>query len=66
MKVNNPLTVLTVTDAVNGIDMKLVHGNYQVISRDTGVPLGQGRFAHIWTRSGNGEWRLDRDLWNRR
>jgi copper(I)-binding protein len=28
MKVNNPLTVLTVTHAVNGIDMKLVHGNY--------------------------------------
>jgi hypothetical protein len=39
-------------------------GNYQVINCDTGAPLGQGRFAHIWTRSANGEWRLDRDLWN--
>lgn len=64
MKVNNPLTVLTVTDAVNGIDMKLVHGNYQVLNRNTGVPLGHGRFAHIWMRDGNGEWHLDRDLWN--
>jgi uncharacterized protein (TIGR02246 family) len=64
MKVNNPLTVLTVTHAVNGIDMKLVHGNYQVINRETGVPVGQGRFAHIWTRTANGDWHLDRDLWN--
>lgn len=63
MKVKNPLTVLTVTHAVDGIDMKLVHGNYQVINRETGVPLGQGRFAHIWTLMG-GEWRLDRDIWN--
>jgi uncharacterized protein (TIGR02246 family) len=63
MKEQNPITVLTVTHAVNGIDMKLVHGNYQVINRETGVPVGQGRFAHIWTRT-NGEWRLDRDLWN--
>jgi uncharacterized protein (TIGR02246 family) len=63
MKVDNPLTVLTVTDAVNGIDMKLVHGNYQVINRKTGVPLTHGRFAHIWSRV-NGQWRLDRDLWN--
>ena len=31
MKEKNPITVLTVTHAVNGIDMKLVHGNYQVI-----------------------------------
>jgi uncharacterized protein (TIGR02246 family) len=64
MKEKNPITVLTVTHAVNGIDMKLVHGNYQVINRETGVPVGQGRFAHIWSRTGNGEWRLDRDLWN--
>jgi uncharacterized protein (TIGR02246 family) len=63
MKVDNPLTVLTVTNAVNGVDMKLVHGNYQVINRLTGVPLGHGRFAHIWTRA-DGRWRLDRDLWN--
>jgi uncharacterized protein (TIGR02246 family) len=64
MKEKNPITVLTVTHAVNGIDMKLVHGNYQVINRETGVPVGQGRFAHIWTRTAGGEWRLDRDLWN--
>jgi ketosteroid isomerase-like protein len=64
MKVENPLTVLTVTNAVSGIDMKLVHGNYQVINRDTGVPVGHGRFAHIWTRSGDDQWLLDRDLWN--
>jgi uncharacterized protein (TIGR02246 family) len=64
MKEQNPITVLTVTHAVNGIDMKLVHGNYQVINRETGVPVGQGRFAHIWARTANGEWHLDRDLWN--
>jgi uncharacterized protein (TIGR02246 family) len=63
MKVDSPLTVLHVTNAVNGIDMKLVHGNYQVINRKTGVPLSTGRFAHIWTRA-DGQWRLDRDLWN--
>ena len=63
MELNNPLTVLTVTHSVDGFDMKLVHGNYQVLNRDTGVPLGHGRFAHIWTRE-NGEWLLDRDLWN--
>jgi uncharacterized protein (TIGR02246 family) len=64
MKVDSPLTVLTVTHAVNGIDMKLVHGNYQVINRQTGAPLGHGRFAHIWTKAGDGAWQLDRDLWN--
>jgi uncharacterized protein (TIGR02246 family) len=64
MQVENPLTVLTVTHAVDGVDMKLVHGDYQVIDRDAGVPLGQGRFAHIWTLDAGGQWRLDRDLWN--
>lgn len=63
MQLDNPLTVLTVTHSVDGFDMKLVHGNYQVINRETGVPLGEGRFAHIWTRDGN-NWLLDRDLWN--
>lgn len=63
MQVDSPLTVLNVTNAVNGFDMRLVHGNYQVINRKTGVPLSQGRFAHIWTRV-DGQWRLDRDLWN--
>jgi uncharacterized protein (TIGR02246 family) len=60
----NPLTVLSITHAVEGSDMILVHGNYQVVSRDSGIVLGQGRFAHIWTREGSGAWLLDRDLWN--
>jgi uncharacterized protein (TIGR02246 family) len=63
LQVDNPLTVLTVTHSVDGFDMKLVHGNYQVLNRNTGVPLSHGRFAHIWTRDGN-EWLLDRDMWN--
>lgn len=57
------MTVLTVTDTVEGVDMTLVHGNYQVLNRRTGVVVGYGRFAHIWIQVG-GEWRLDRDLWN--
>jgi ketosteroid isomerase-like protein len=59
----NPLTILTVTDAVNGVDMVLVHGNYQVIQRDNGDVLGAGRFAHIWTRTADDKWLIDRDLW---
>jgi uncharacterized protein (TIGR02246 family) len=62
---DNPLTLLTVTHAVQGLDMVLVHGNYQVIDRDDGARVGFGRFAHIWTRA-DGEWRLDRDLWQKR
>jgi len=58
----NPLTLLTVTHAVDGIDMVLVHGNYEVVGREDGLILGLGRFAHIWFLE-NGEWRLDRDLW---
>lgn len=60
---DNPLTVLTVTHAVDGVDMVLVHGNYDVLSRDDGAQLAQGRFAHIWFQSANGDWLLDRDLW---
>jgi len=58
----NPLTLLTVTHAVDGIDMVLVHGNYEVVGREDGLILGLGRFAHIWFLE-NGEWHLDRDLW---
>jgi uncharacterized protein (TIGR02246 family) len=58
----NPLTLLSVTHAVDGVDMVLVHGNYEVIGREDGLTLGLGRFAHIWFLQ-NGEWRLDRDLW---
>lgn len=59
----NPITVLLVTHAIEGVDMMLVHGNYQVIERDDGTPLSSGRFAHIWFLGNDGEWRIDRDLW---
>jgi uncharacterized protein (TIGR02246 family) len=59
----NPLTLLNVTHAVDGVDMVLVHGNYEVVDRDDGTKVGYGRFAHIWTADGNGGWVLDRDLW---
>jgi uncharacterized protein (TIGR02246 family) len=65
-KAGDPLTLLDVTHAVHGIDMILVHGNYQVVDRNDGSRVGLGRFAHIWTRAANGEWRLDRDLWRER
>lgn len=60
----NPMTVLTVTDSVVDEEMMLVHGNYQVLDRTTGVPQTKGRFAHIWVRDAAGKWLLDRDLWN--
>ncbi|MGD9841457.1 MAG: DUF4440 domain-containing protein [Steroidobacteraceae bacterium] len=63
-KQDNPLTLLTVTNFVEGVDMILVHGNYEVINRDDGKKVGFGRFAHIWIKDDKGEWRLDRDLWN--
>lgn len=62
---DNPLTLLSVTHAVDGIDMVLVHGNYEVIRRSDGMAVGGGRFSHIWLRE-NGEWLLDRDLWIQR
>jgi uncharacterized protein (TIGR02246 family) len=62
----NPLTLLDVTHALHGIDMLLVHGNYQVVNRVDGSRVGSGRFAHLWTRDANGQWRLDRDLWRER
>jgi uncharacterized protein (TIGR02246 family) len=60
----DPLTLLKVTNSVTGSDMLLVHGDYEVVSRKDGSKLGGGRFAHLWTRSDRGAWRLDRDLWN--
>lgn len=63
-EIGSPLTLLTVTHSVAGVDMMLVHGNYQVIDRDDGAQLGGGRFAHIWVLGADSEWRLDRDLWN--
>jgi uncharacterized protein (TIGR02246 family) len=62
-KEGNPLTLLTVTHAVDGSDMILVHGNYEVVGRDGGDKLGMGRFAHIWLKDAAGNWKLDRDLW---
>lgn len=62
-QIDVPMTLLTVTHSVEGYDMMLVHGNYQVVGRDTGELLGSGRFAHIWHDVG-GEWKLDQDLWN--
>lgn len=61
---DNPITTLQVTHTLEGVDMILVHGNYQVINRNTGILLGQGRFAHTWMQGDNGEWMLDNDLWN--
>ena len=60
----DPLTLMTVTDAVTGSDMILVHGNYRVVDRADGRQAGFGRFAHLWTRDGARSWKLDRDLWN--
>lgn len=60
----NPITTLTVSNVVEGVDMMLVHGNYQVIERNDGTLLGQGRYAHIWLLDADGNWMLDRDLWN--
>ena len=59
----DPLTLLTVTNSVMGIDMMLVHGDYRVVDRGDGAVLGEGRFAHVWMRDGS-RWMLDRDLWN--
>jgi ketosteroid isomerase-like protein len=61
--IENPMTTLTVTHSVVGVDMMLVHGDYQVTDRKTKATLGEGRFAHIW-HDVQGEWKLDQDLWN--
>ena len=63
---SNPLTLLKVTHAIDGVDMVLVHGNYEVVDRTDGTKVGLGRFAHIWTAAPNGGWLLDRDLWYER
>lgn len=61
----SPLTLLTVTSSVQGTDMMLVHGDYDVINRDDGSQLGRGRFAHVWRRTDvNSDWQLDFDLWS--
>lgn len=63
-EIGSPLTLLQVTHSIIGVDMMLVHGNYQVIDRDDGTQMGAGRFSHIWMMTDDGEWELDRDLWN--
>jgi uncharacterized protein (TIGR02246 family) len=65
-KVDDPMTLLVVTNPMQGSDMTLVHGNYRVVSRKDGSELGSGRFAHIWIKEADGGWRLDRDLWTER
>jgi len=60
---SNPITTLSVTNTVTGTDMMLAHGNYQVIDRNDGTLLGQGRYAHIWLLDSQGNWLLDRDMW---
>jgi ketosteroid isomerase-like protein len=65
-KESDPLTLLAVTHALQGVDMMLVHGNYEVVDRTDGTKVGLGRFAHIWTAAPNGGWLLDRDLWYER
>lgn len=62
-KKDNPITLLQVTNFVEGADMILVHGNYQVVDKDAGITLGHGRFAHIWHQE-KGTWKLNQDLWN--
>jgi len=61
---SNPITTLSVTHTINGHDLILVHGNYQVIDRESGVMLGSGRFAHMWMKNDDEVWELDRDLWH--
>jgi ketosteroid isomerase-like protein len=61
---SNPITTLKVTHALQGVDMILVHGDYQVINRNDGMVHSAGRFAHVWMME-NGQWLLDRDMWNR-
>jgi hypothetical protein len=38
-----------VTHVLQGVDMVLVNGNYEVVDRTDGTKVGLGRFAHIWT-----------------
>ena len=38
-------------------------GLYVAVDSDGGDVLGDGGFVHIWRLDGNGEWRIDRELW---
>ena len=59
----NPLTLLNVVQTVEGSDMVLVQGEYDVVDRDGGDPLVSGGFIQIWRLSDSGDWRIDRELW---
>lgn len=59
----NPLTLLNVTHTIDGTDMMLVHGVYEVVDSDGGGVLGDGAFVHFWRLGDSGEWRIDRELW---
>ena len=38
-------------------------GRYTLIGSD-GAPFDEGKYIVLWRRDDNGEWRLDRDIWN--
>ena len=59
----NPLTLLNVAHTVEGSDMMLVQGDYEVVDRDGGDPLVSGGFVQIWRLDDSGDWRIDRELW---
>ena len=59
----NPLTLLNVAQTVEGSDMVLFQGEYDVVDRDGGDPLVSGGFIQIWRLSDSGDWRIDRELW---
>lgn len=59
----NLLAVLTVTSTLDGTDMTLLHGSYQMLDRTSGADMGSGHFAQIWRLDG-GEWLIDRDIWS--
>ena len=59
----NPLTLLNVAQTVDGSDMMLVQGEYDVVDRDGGDTLVSGGFVQIWRLVDSGEWRIDRELW---
>ncbi|MDG2087273.1 MAG: nuclear transport factor 2 family protein [Arenicellaceae bacterium] len=61
--IESPLTILTVTQSVTGVDMMFVRGDYQVIDRGTENTLVEGKYAQIWHKV-QGEWKVDQDLWN--
>lgn len=60
--VDNPKTVLSVTQSVVGYDMIFVQGDYQVLSNETDLVLSSGEFGHIWHKV-DGDWKINQDIW---